>query len=154
MVLHCPVESAQIRSRERFGELGISADRVDFVGYQPWERYIQTYHRIDVALDPFPYGGGITICDTLWMGVPVVTLSGAAAANRTGRSIVTNIGLPQLAARDCQEYVRIASDAASLIPLRTGLRQRMISSPLMDATRFGRDLAGVYRQMWRRYCGV
>ncbi len=74
------------------------ADRVEFVGKQPWEDYIATLQRIDIALDPFPYGGGITTCDALWMGVPVVTLSGRTAVGRGGRSILSNAGLPELIA--------------------------------------------------------
>ena len=74
------------------------ADRVEFVGRQPWPQYIRTYHRIDIGLDPFPYNGGITTCDTLWMGVPVVTLSGRTAVGRAGRSILCNVGLADLIA--------------------------------------------------------
>ena len=78
--------------RERFAGKGISPDRLEFVGRQPWPQYVQTYGRIDIALDPFPWGGGITTCDALWMGVPVVSLLGRTAVGRGGASILANVG--------------------------------------------------------------
>src|SRR5208337_4322502 len=101
--------------------------------------YLRIYEHIDVALDPFPYGGGTTTCDALWMGVPVVSLAGETAVGRGGLSILSNIGLPELVARDPEEYVRIAAELARDLPrlsnLRATLRQRMQSSPLMNAPR-------------------
>ncbi|MGA2441512.1 MAG: tetratricopeptide repeat protein, partial [Tepidisphaeraceae bacterium] len=76
--------------RERFAGKGISPDRLEFPSRQAWPEYIQTYGRIDIALDPFPWGGGITTCDALWMGVPVVSLVGRTAVGRGGASILSN----------------------------------------------------------------
>ena len=67
-----------------------------------WRNTLRTYQRIDVALDPFPYGGGTTTCDALWMGVPVVSLAGQTAVGRGGLSILSNVGLPELVAHDCR----------------------------------------------------
>src|ERR1700689_864905 len=99
--------------------------------------YFQLYHCIDVALDPFPYGGGTTTCDALWMGVPVVSLAGQTAVGRGGLSILSNVGLADLVASDSEQYVRIALELAGDLPrlstLRATLRERMQKAPLMDA---------------------
>ena len=108
-----------------------------------------------MALDPFPYGGGTTTCDALWMGVPVVSLAGQTAVGRGGLSILSNLGLTDLVAHDVRQYVRIAADLANDLPrlgqLRATLRERMQSSPLMDAPRFARGVEAAYRTMWRRW---
>ena len=122
----------------------------------PRRRYFGIYERIDVALDPFPYGGGTTTCDALWMGVPVVSLAGQTAVGRGGLSILSNVGLPELVAADAEQYVRIAvelaHDLSRLSELRATLRDRMQASPLMDAPRFARNVEAAYREMWRRWC--
>ncbi len=99
-----------------FARHGIAPDRLEFVSRQPRDQYMRTHHRLDIALDPFPYNGGITTCDALWMGVPVVALSGRTSVGRAGRSILSNIGLPELVARDPRDYVRIATDLAGDVP--------------------------------------
>jgi hypothetical protein len=111
---------------------------------------------LGAALDPFPYGGGTTTCDTLWMGVPVVNLAGQTAAGRGGLSILSNVGLAALVAHDAEQYVRIAAGLVEDLPrlgqLRAGLRERLESSPLMDGPRFARGVEAAYRGMWRRRC--
>ncbi len=94
LLLQAPAGCCREDVLRRFAHHELSSDRVEFVGRQPWEQYLQSYQEIDLALDPFPFGGGITTCDALWMGVPVVTLSGRTAVGRGGRSILSNIGLP------------------------------------------------------------
>ena len=84
--------------------------------------YFKTHERIDVALDPFPFGGGITTCDALWMGVPVVTLAGKTAVGRGGLSILSNLGLADLVAYDTDQYVRIAVNLAGDLPRLRELR--------------------------------
>ncbi|MGD0140039.1 MAG: tetratricopeptide repeat protein [Tepidisphaeraceae bacterium] len=142
--------------RERFAGKGISPDRLEFPSRRPWHEYVQTYGRIDIALDPFPWGGGITTCDALWMGVPVISLVGPTAVGRGGASILANVGAPELIARTPQQYVQIATDLAGdltrLAELRRTLRARMQASPLMDAPRFARNVEAAYRQMWRNWC--
>jgi predicted O-linked N-acetylglucosamine transferase (SPINDLY family) len=90
------------------------------------------------------------------MGVPVVSLAGRTAVGRGGLSILSNVGLPELVARDVDHYVKIAvdlaSDLARLSGLRAALRQRMETSPLMDAPRFARNVETVYRTLWERWC--
>jgi predicted O-linked N-acetylglucosamine transferase (SPINDLY family) len=142
--------------RERFAGKDISPDRLEFPNWQPWPQYMRTYDRIDIALDPFPWGGGITTCEALWMGVPVVSLVGRTAVGRGGASILSNVGVPELIARTPQQYVQIATDLAKDLPrlaeLRRTLRARMQASPLMDALRFARNIEAAYRRMWRNWC--
>jgi predicted O-linked N-acetylglucosamine transferase (SPINDLY family) len=155
LLLHAHEGSHRERLQQRLEREGIDRSRVCFVRMQPTRKYFDLYREIDIALDTFPYGGGTTTCDALWMGVPVVSLVGKTAVGRAGLSILSNVGLPELAARSEDEYVRIASDLANnlsrLSELRSTLRQRMQQSPLMDAPRFARNIEAAYRQMWRRW---
>ena len=123
----------------------------------PSEQYFELHSQIDIALDPFPYGGGTTTCDALWMGVPVVSLAGNTAVGRGGLSILSNVDLPDLVARSEEGYVRLATELANDIPrlshLRSTLRQRMEQSPLMDGRRFARNMEAAFRAIWREWCG-
>jgi predicted O-linked N-acetylglucosamine transferase (SPINDLY family) len=156
LILHAWAGEHLDRVRERFERGGVSPSRLEFVGKQDWPQYMQTYGRIDVALDPFPYNGGITSCDALWMGVPVITLSGKTAVGRVGRSILSNVGLPELVAQTPEQYVQLAVDLANdpdrLRKLRGELRPRLLESPLMDGRQLARDIESVYRNAWRTYC--
>jgi predicted O-linked N-acetylglucosamine transferase (SPINDLY family) len=144
------------RLRRTISNEGVSPERVEFTSWQPHVEYLRLYDRIDVALDPFPYGGGATTCDALWMGVPVVTLAGRTAVGRGGKSILSNVGLSDLVADDTEEYVaiamRLAFDESRRLRLRANLRKQIEASPLMDALRFARNVEAAYRQMWRRWC--
>jgi predicted O-linked N-acetylglucosamine transferase (SPINDLY family) len=155
LLLNCPDGTPRQTIKNRFWELAIAPERVDFVARQPWEAYMATYRRIDVLLDPLPYGGGITTCDALWMGVPVVTLRGRTTPGRGGASILGNLGLCDLVAGDAKEYVRIAvelaKDEVRRRDLRATLRGRMGDSPLMKAREFARDMEELYREIWGRW---
>lgn len=135
---------------------GVTEDRVEFVEVQPRKQYLESYHRIDVMLDSFPYGGHTTSLDAMWMGVPVVSLAGEQIVSRAGWSQLSNLGLPELVAFTAEEYVKIAVELAQDIPrleaLRATLRSRMEASVLMDGGRFARGIEGAYRMMWRRWC--
>jgi predicted O-linked N-acetylglucosamine transferase (SPINDLY family) len=156
LILHSLPGRHRVRVAEEFARAGVDPRRMEWVDKLPTRDYFATYHRIDVALDPFPFTGGTTTCDALWMGVPVVTLAGHRAVARAGLSILSNVGLPQLIARDVDEYVRIATDLAGdaerSAQLRATLRDRMRASPLMDAAQFARDFEEVIRTAWRRWC--
>ena len=114
------------------------------------------YHRLDFALDPFPYGGHTTSLDALWMGVPIVTLAGERPVSRAGLSILNNLGLQELVTSTEDGYVDIAVNLANDLPrlaeLRRSLRSRMEKSVLMDAPRFTRQIEEAYRAMWREWC--
>jgi predicted O-linked N-acetylglucosamine transferase (SPINDLY family) len=158
LVLHAYHGTHCDRVRDLFAQQGVSPERLTFVDMLPMEKYFEQYHRIDVALDPFPYGGGTTTCDALWMGVPAVSLAGRTPVGRGGLSILSNIGLADLVATDEKQYVRIALKLANDLPrlsaLRATLRERMQDSPLMDAPRFARNVEAAYREMWRRWCAT
>jgi predicted O-linked N-acetylglucosamine transferase (SPINDLY family) len=155
MIVHSYAGSHLAAVRDRFAAAGVSADRLEFLPKLPWSQYVQTYSRIDIALDPFPYGGGITTCDALWMGVPVVTLAGQTAVGRGGKSILSNLGLVELTTRRPRQYVQTALTLAKspqrLAELRGDLRRRMLTSPLMNAAKFARSVEVAYRWMWRQY---
>ena len=152
LLLHAPAGSARERVLKILSSRAIEADRIKFVERLSLPNYLQTYNAIDIALDPFPYVGGTTTCDALWMGVPVVALRGRAPIARGGASILSNIGLDEWIADSRGAYIEIATkmagDLQKLSDLRSGLRQRMARSPLMDAKQFARDMEDVYRRMW------
>jgi protein O-GlcNAc transferase len=156
LLLLSPEGSHRQRTVDRLRRQGIGPQRVEFVARQSRQEYLKLYHHIDLVLDTFPYNGHTTSLDSLWMGVPVVTLTGQTAVGRGGASILSNAGLPQLIAQTPGRYVQIAMELANDLPrlaeLRQTLRSRMLASPLMDAPRFARNLEAAYRQMWRKRC--
>jgi len=156
LILRCDEGSPRVRTRELFESHGVSGGRIEFVGAQPFIGYLETYNRIDIALDPFPCAGGTTTCDALWMGVPVITLAGAHALARAGVSVLTNGGLPEMVADSNDRYVEIATKLAGnlseLSECRAALRQKMSSSTLCDVRGFARDFEGAVRQIWRAWC--
>jgi predicted O-linked N-acetylglucosamine transferase (SPINDLY family) len=156
LVVHSLPGAHRERDRSLLQEQGVDRDRLQFVGFLHGEDYFHQYHQIDVALDPFPYQGGTTTCDAMWMGAPVVSLAGRTAVSRAGLSILSNVGVPELVARTGDDYVKIATQLALDLPRRTELRstfrERMRSSPLMDPARFAEDVQSAYRQMWRSWC--
>jgi predicted O-linked N-acetylglucosamine transferase (SPINDLY family) len=157
VLIHAPVGRHRDRTLQQFQEGGIDSERVAFAGRLPRAEYLARYGEIDLALDPFPYNGGITTMDSLWMGVPVITLMGRAAVGRAGVSILSNVGLPGLIARTIDEYVAIArdwaGDTARLAAVRAGLRDRMRSSPLLDGPQYAASVDAALRGMWQTWCG-
>lgn len=158
LLLHAPAGSHRERVRSDFAKRGVSPERITFAAKLPIANYFELYRQIDVALDPFPYGGGTTTCDALWMGVPVVSLAGQTAVGRGGLSILSNAGLPELVALNVDDYVALAAELASDLPrlqeLRAGLRTRLQSSLLLDAPRFTRNVEAAFRTMWKRWCAA
>jgi predicted O-linked N-acetylglucosamine transferase (SPINDLY family) len=130
--------------------------RIDFVSRLSVDDYFAQWKRIDIALDPFPYPGGTTSCDALWMGAAVVSLAGQTAVSRAGRSILTTLGHRELVADTVDQYVALAatlaSDRSRLQALRQSLRPQMESSPLMQPAAFADDVEAAYRSVWRTWC--
>lgn len=126
-----------------FARAGIAPDRVEQVARAPLADYLHRYARIDVALDTWPYNGGTTSCDALWMGVPVVTLATDRPFARSGASILAQLDLADLVAATPARYVAfacaLAADSGRLARLRSTLRPRMAASPLTDAAAFARE---------------
>jgi predicted O-linked N-acetylglucosamine transferase (SPINDLY family) len=156
LLLHARPGSHRDRVREFFAERGVAAERIEFSGYIPPGEYLRVYDRIDIGLDAYPYTGGTTTCDSLWMGVPVLTLAGKAPQSRTGVSILSNIGLKELVAQTPEAFVgkavHLANDLQALSILRADLRERLQNSSLTDAPRYSRDIEATYRKLWRRWC--
>jgi protein O-GlcNAc transferase len=140
-----------------FAAHGIGVERLTLIGRKPEQQYV-LYNEIDIALDPFPCNGGNTSLDTLWMGVPIVTLAGTTFVSRMGVSLLSNLGLQHLIANSHQEYVdvalRLASDWTQLNKLRMELRPRMQASPLMNEAAFVRNLEAAYAGMWNTWCNT
>src|SRR5262249_51648898 len=116
----------------------------------------ELYRRIDLGLDTVPYNGHTTSLDSLWMGVPVVTRVGRTVVGRAGWSQLSNLNVTELAAWSDKDFVALAAGLARDLPrltrLRATLRDRMQSSPLMNATRFARHVESTYRCIWREWC--
>jgi predicted O-linked N-acetylglucosamine transferase (SPINDLY family) len=155
-----PLGEASVADRYRaaFAAHGIGAERLTLDGFSPHPEMLAQYGELDIALGHFPYSGGLTSCEALWMGVPVVTRGGAWLVSRQTESFLRNIRLPELIAADEAGYVAVASGLAAdpdrLTALRAGMRTRMVASPLCDAGRFARDVEAALRGMWRRWCGA
>jgi protein O-GlcNAc transferase len=156
ILILCPEGNHRQRVLDVMRREGVNPDRVELVSHRPRVQYLKIYNRIDVGLDSFPYNGHSTSLDSLWMGVPVVTLVGKTVVGRAGLSQLNNLGLTELIARTPEEYVRIASELAGDLPrlaeLRRTLRPRMEASGLMDAAGFTRGIEAAYREMWRAWC--
>ena len=166
-ILHgCPAARLLIRNkllgrsehqeflRDRFASHGISSDRLLLEGPADHFEFLDTYRRIDVALDPFPYSGGTTTMEALWQGVPVVTCQGDRWAARTSVSLLRNAGLEEFVGRDRHDYVQISRRLAQtpelpqrLDVLRGGLRERLRRSPVCDTAAFAESMEKLYLQI-------
>ncbi len=142
--------------RTGFTAHGIAADRIELRGSSRHRDFMAEYGHIDMVLDPFPYSGGLTTCEALWMGVPTVTLPGEIFASRHSASHMSNAGLPEWVAASTADYIEIAAaraaDIAALANLRATLRHRVRQSPLVDAPRFGHNLGAALRHAWQAWC--
>jgi protein O-GlcNAc transferase len=149
-------EIVQQRFLDWFAGNGIRRERLEFAGASRALDYLAAYGAIDIALDPFPYNGGSTTLDTLWMGVPVVTLSGRLAPQCAGACILRTVGLSDMVADTPQQYVQAAVFLAGIVPkipeLRHNVRQAMVASPLRDEIGAVRAAEEAFRSMWRKWC--
>lgn len=143
--------AAQIAAR--FAEHGIPAHRLRIEGPSPRKDYFAAYNSVDIVLDPFPYPGGTTSVEALWMGAPMLTLRGERMLGHAGENIMRNMGLPQWIAQDEADYLAkataVAADLAALAELRGGLRERALASPMFDAPRFARFFEEALWAMWQ-----
>jgi protein O-GlcNAc transferase len=145
-------DSTLQRLRQEFASRGLGEDRVELRGtLAPGERHWSVYREIDISLDAFPWSGHTTACESLWMGVPVISLRGDRAAGRMVTSVLSCLGLDPWSVADRDEYVdaaiRLAGDVEQLARWRSRLRELMLGSPLCDAKRFTRGLEEAYRGM-------
>ncbi len=148
-----PAGEAQSRIAAEFSRHGVDPGRVQILGRLEQTSFWAIHRGIDIALDSYPCHGGTTTCETLWLGVPVVTLVGDAFVSRVGLSLLSALGLQELAARCEDDFVTLAvglaRDPGRLAALRGSLRQRMRRSALMDGARFAGGLEALYLDAWR-----
>ena len=156
LLLHANPGGHAKRIFDAFAANDVDLARIELIPRQKRADYFRSYHRIDIALDPFPFVGGATTCDALWMGVPLVTLAGQVATSRFGVSFLSIIGLEDLIAQNHAQYLKIASSLAGDLPrlrsIRTSMRQRMKDSRLLDCASLARNLENAYRTAWRAWC--
>lgn len=153
LLLHAQQGSHRDGILKTFQSAGVDPARIRFVPKTSIGDYFALYNQIHIALDPFPYNGGATTCDALWMGVPVVSLVGNDRPTAlAGKSILENLNLGELLADSTEQYidiaVNLARDQQKVTLLRNSLRQRMLQSPLMDGQGFSRDFASILRTLW------
>ena len=133
----------------RLQKLQLPIERIELRSYSA--DYLREYGDMDIALDTSPYPGGLTTCEALYMGVPVVTLTGNRHGARFGKSFLCNLGLGELVAESPEQYVNIArtlaGDGELLTALRQTLRRMMQASPLMDSRMYMQDVENLYRQI-------
>ena len=138
---------------ERFERLGLDASRIELRDFS--SDYLAEYADMDIALDTAPYTGGLTTCEALYMGVPVVTLKGGTHGARFGASLLQNAGLPELIAEDAAQYVEIAKLLAgspeTLRMLREKQRDMLLASPLMNFRQYVQEVEAAYEKVWRRW---
>ena len=145
-----------LRIREQLREQlilsGIRPDKVSLKKSVPRTEYLAAHAHIDIILDTFPFPGGTTTCEALWMGVPTVTLAGNTMIARQGASLLACAGLTDWVANDIEDYVAKtishATDLKKLARLRGGLRQQVLASPLFDGSRFARNFEAALWSMW------
>ncbi len=137
-------------------ERGVARDRIELCDKRSRPDYLRLQQRADIALDPFPFNGHTTTCDSVWMGLPVVMLAGQTYPTRFGGSVLRNVGLEHCIARSVDQYidtaVALSSDVEALAQLRRQLRERMAASPLVDFQGFCRHVEEAYRDIWRQWC--
>ncbi len=149
--------SLRERFLERFAAAGIPEERLELMGGTTHPGLMARYHLVDIALDTFPYVGGTTTCEALWMGVPVVTFTGERFCSRHSSSHLINADLSELVAPDVNGYIDIACELAAnmerLESYRFSLREQCATSPLCDADRFAANFTEAIYRMWKGRMG-
>jgi len=141
---------------EQFVRRGVLAEQIEIQPFLPMAEFLASFSEVDVALDPFPYGGGTTTLHTIWMGVPIIALAGEGELGRATPAMLRSFGLPDFVAQTHDEYrdkaIALARDPSRLVEIRANLRQRMADSPALDASGLARNVENAFRTMWHTYC--
>jgi predicted O-linked N-acetylglucosamine transferase (SPINDLY family) len=155
LMVTVPEGEMRLRLTRQFEEFGVASERLAFCGKLPAREFHRKLQQVDIALDPFPVNGATTTCESLWLGVPVLTLVGGRFLSRAGFSVLNAAGLPEFAAATPEEYIqaatKLANDLPRLAEIRAGMRAHLKTTPLLDQQRFTRNLESIYRDVWRWY---
>lgn len=143
---------------DQFEQLGVLAEQIEIQPFLPMADFLATYSDVDIALDPFPYGGGTTTLHTIWMGVPIISLEGDTELGRATPAMLRGFGLPDFVAQTRDEYrdkaIALARDPSPLVDIRASLRQRMAESAALDAKGLAHNVEKAFRTMWHSYCAA
>lgn len=149
-------ESVRDAYRAQFASHGVDESRLIFAGFSPTKEYLETYHHVDLGLDPFPYNGATTTLDSLSMGVPMVSLKGDRLIGHIGESLLAKVGLEDFIAQTKEDYVKkavaFAKDTQKLANIRANLRQTLMASPMTNPETFTRGLEDAFRKIWVEWC--
>ena len=139
--------------KKKFNSNGIEEHQLILEGSSPREDLLKTYNKVDISLDPFPYSGGTTNFESVWMGVPILTLKGKKFISNCGASINYNLGMSDWIAKDKENFIikasAFCSDLNKLSDIRAGLREKALNSPLFDSKKFAEDFHGALWKMWK-----
>jgi len=137
----------------KFYDCGVQKEQLILEGSSPRESLLKTYNRIDISLDPFPYSGGTTNFESIWMGVPILVLKGKKFISKCGESINHNLEMSDWIAENNEDFISkatcICSDYKKLSDLRSNLRLKAINSPLFDTKKFAKNLHEALWKMWK-----
>lgn len=159
LLIKCPGgDEAVVRHHltDKLAQMGIKSSRVTVCGLLARDKHLERYNQVDIALDTYPFTGGVTSLEGLWMGVPLITLAGDMTVSRIGSSILAQLGLEAFTAYTPEQYVKkaaaLAANPEALARIRASMRQRMLASALCDPARHAQALEAAYRRMWQDYC--
>ena len=140
---------------DEFKENGVNLNSIILEGNSPRNELLNSYNKIDIALDPFPYSGGVTSLEAIWMGVPVLTKKGFRFVSHTTESINHNSGMSDWVVSDENEYVKKAikfsKDLELLTNINKNLRQKALKSPLFNSAVFAKQLNKALWEMWNNF---
>jgi len=144
------------RITAHFNKRGIDASRLIVEGGSPQQDFIASYNKVDIALDTFPYSGGLTTLEALWMGTPVITVPGVTFASRHSLSYLSVLGHTEWVAKDTKGYIKLAVDLAGNIPhlthVSSELREKMRQSPICDCPKFAKNFTLEMQKIWLSWC--
>jgi len=147
---------AQTRLAAWFAAEGVAAERLIFRERASVQGFLAQHHEVDICLDAFPFSGLTTALQSLWMGVPTLTLPGRTVPARSGATVMSHAGLAEFVATGTDDFVHrgaaLASDVAALASLRAGMRERCLASPMFQPEAIAHGVSRALRTMWQRWC--